>query len=200
MRPARVRGYGVVIMASVVAVGTAHAQQQEGLSFQLMGGGGGTFQNLNTAGTDYFTGGPYMSGTLNWQPSSQPGLEVRTGLAWTRHVLRTPRLGSGTKVNLFSLGVDVGYSYVNGRRFTSTLFAGGGAIMIHEGTTGATKVKAFSRLGIDADYQLSPRFEVFVQATAMIYEISNFPTTSVLARYHHRQGDGAFGGGVAVRF
>jgi hypothetical protein len=199
MSPVRFRTYGVVILASVVAVGQAHAQQ-EGLSFQLMGGGVGTFQNLNAAGTEYFTGGPYLSGTLNWQPARLPGGEVRTTLAWTRHVLRTPRVGAGTKVNLFSLGIDVGYSYVNGLRFTSTLFGGAGAIMIHEGTTGATKVKVFSRLGIDADYLFAPRFEVFVQAAAIIYEISNFPTTSVLAQYHHGQGDGVVGGGLAVRF
>ena len=87
----------------------------------LFGGGATTFQNLNIAGTEYLSGGPIVGGSLTWQPRSAQSLAIRADLAWTQHVLHTPRAGDGAKVDLLYIGPEVVFSFVNTERFSGGL-------------------------------------------------------------------------------
>lgn len=185
---------------ALLAPQPGRAQEREGLSLDILGGGVATFQHLNKSGTAYLNGGPFFGAVLDYAPSSAPGLALLGEVAWTHHELRGSVPGAGTGVELFSAGGDVGYIYVNTEKLSSAFFGGGGVLFIYEGTTTAAKPEPFSRLGLDARYRISARICLYAQVTGMIYTLSNFPSGSVLAGYDHHQGDAAFGAGMTVRF
>lgn len=191
---------GILMLTALTFAGPAHAQEREGFSLYALVGGVHTFQKLNKAGTAFLGGGPLLGAGVDWAPSNVPGLAVLGELAWTRHGLGGSQPGSGAQLDLVRAGLDLGWIFVNSERFSSTFFGGGGGLFVHDGRGGVTRLLPFSRLGLDAHYQLSRRVGVLVQTTAMIFTISNFPTGSVLAGYDHRQGDASIGAGVAVRF
>lgn len=190
---------GLVMLLAFVTPQRVPAQQREGLDLDVLVGGAGTFQKLNESGTAYLIGGPFFGAVLDWAPSSVPGLAVLGEAAWTRHELAGSVTGAGTRVDLFTVGADLGYIYIDTPKFSSTFFGGGGALFLHEASSGATRLEPFSRLGLDARYHLSPRLALYAQVAAMIYTLNHFPG-GVLAGYDHRQGDASIGAGVAVRF
>ena len=57
----------------------------------------------------------------------------------------------------------------------------------------------YEQFGLDGTYYLSNRFRLNARLSGVIYELSNFPTTSILGTYHHRQGDGVAELGVAMK-
>lgn len=193
------RWQAIMILAALGVARAAHAQQREGLSLFALGGGIRTFQKLNNSGTAYLGGGPFFGVGVDWAPPSVPGLAVLGEVAWTRHGLGGTQPGAGTQLDLFLAGVDLGWIFVNTEKVSSTFFGGGGGIIVHEGSAGVTRLIPFSRLGLDAHYQLSPRIGLVFQATGMIYTIRGFPSASALAGYDHHQGDGSIGAGVAVK-
>ena len=172
---------------------------EEGYSVTLFGGGATTFQNLNIAGTEYLSGGPIVGGSLTWQPRSAQSLAIRADLAWTQHVLHTPRAGDGAKVDLLYIGPEVVFSFVNTERFSGGLAGGGGGVFIRESATRASKLHVYEQFGLDGTYYLSNRFRLNARLSGVIYELSNFPTTSILGTYHHRQGEGLAELGVAMK-
>lgn len=191
---------GIVMLTALTLAGPAHAQEREGLSLFVLGGGVRTFQKLNDAGTAYLGGGPFFGAGVDWAPPSVPGLAVLGEVAWTRHGLGGSDPATGTQLDLLFAGADLGWIFVNTEKFSSTFFGGGGGLVLHEGSSGTTQLVPFSRLGLDAHYQLSPRLGVLLQATGMMYPFSNFPSTSVLTGYDHRQGDGSVAVGATMRF
>lgn len=191
---------GLFFLTVLMVPRPAHAQQREGLSLFVLGGGVRTFQKLNDAGTAFLGGGPFFGAGVDWAPESVPGLAVLGELAWTRHGLGGSQPPTGTQLDLISAGVDLGWIYVNTEKVSATFFGGGGALFLHEGASGTTRLEPFSRLGLDGHYQISSRVGLLVQLTGMMYTISGFPSTSVLAEYDHRQGDAWLGAGVTVRF
>lgn len=190
----------MVIVAALCAPQPGHAQEREGLSLDILGGGVGTFQHLNSSGTAYLNGGPFFGAVLDYAPSSAPGLALLGEVAWTHHQLLGSAPGAGTNVELFSAGGDVGYIFVDNDKFSSAFFGGGGVLLISERTTTAAKLKPFSRLGLDARYRISSKISLYAQVSGMIYTLSNFPSGSVLEGYDHHQGEGSIGAGVTVRF
>ncbi len=191
---------GLLLLTVLMVARPAHAQQREGLSLFVLGGGVRTFQKLNDAGTAFLGGGPFLGAGVDWAPENVPGLAVLGELAWTRHGLGGSQPTTGTQVDLILAGVDLGWIYVNTEKVSATFFGGGGGLFLHEGASGTTRLEPFSRLGLDAHYQISSRVGLLVQLTGMMYTISGFPSTSALAGYDHRQGDAWFGAGVTVRF
>lgn len=191
---------GILILAALMAARSAPAQEREGLSLFAVGGGIRTFEKLNDAGTAYLGGGTFFGAGVDWAPPSIPGLTVLGEIAWTRHGLGGSEPFSGTQLDLIFVGVDLGWVFVNTEKLSSNFFGGGGGLIQHEASSGTTRVVPFSRLGLDAHYRLSPRLGVLVQATGMVYPFNNFPNTSVLAGYDHRQIDGSLGAGAVVRF
>ena len=191
---------GLFCLTVLMVARPAHAQQREGLSLFALGGGVRTFQKLNDDGTAFLGGGPFFGAGVDWAPENVPGLAVLGELAWTRHGLGGSQPTMATQVDLILAGVDLGWIYVNTEKVSATFFGGGGGLFLHEGASGTTRLEPFSRLGLDAHYQISPRVGLLVQLTGMIYTISGFPSTSALAGYDHRQGDGWLGAGVTVRF
>ncbi len=209
MRATWLRYGRAVIVCTSIGVAPALAQRphaggvppevRQGFYLSVLAGGVSTFQNLNIAGTEYLSGGPYVGGALTWQPRTDQDLAVRAAFGWTRHTLNTPRVGNGTTVNYYSLGPEVDYIFVNSEHFTGGIFGGGGGMYIRESATGASKLHPYARLGLDGTYLLSPRFRLVAEISGDIYEISNFPTTSPLGPYHHRQGDGLAAVGIAMK-
>lgn len=191
------RKFGILILTALTVAWPAHAQEREGLSLFVLGGGVHTFQKLNGGGTAYLGGGALFGAGLDWAPSSTPGLSVLGELAWTRHGLGGTQPGAGTQLDLVEAGLDLGWIFVNKEKVSSTLFGGGGGMLIHE--PGITRLLPFSRLGLNAYYQVSPKVGLLIQATGTIYTISNFPSNSVLAGYDHHQGDGSIAAGVVLR-
>lgn len=192
----------VAILVALSMPPAAIAQEREGIDLDLLAGGAGTFQDLNASSTAYLASGPFFGAVVDWAPSSAPGLALLGEIAWTHHVLRgsDAGVGAGTHVELFSVGGDVGYIYVNTQQFAATFFGGGGVLFIYEATTTAARVKPFSRLGLDARYRISSRLLAYTQVAAMVYTLSGFPEGSVLAGYEHRQAEASIGVGLAVRF
>lgn len=190
----------MVIVAALCAPQPGSAQEREGLSLDILGGGAATFQHLNTSGTAYLNGGPFFGAVLDYAPSSAPGLALLGEVAWTHHQLLGSAPGTGANVELFSAGGDLGYIYVNTDKFSTAFFGGGGVLLISERATTAAKLTPFSRLGLDARYRISSRICLYAQVSGMVYTLSNFPSGSVLAGYDHHQGDGSIGAGVTVRF
>jgi hypothetical protein len=198
----------VVLATSLVGWAPALAQhgrtgvppfKQEGFSLSLMGGGVSTFQSLNIAGTEYLGGGPYVGGGLTWQPSADQDLAIRAVVGWTRHVLTTPRPGNGTVVNYVAFGPEIDYALVISEHFKGGIYGGAGGVFIRENVTGASKLHPYARLGLDGAYILSRRLWLVARVGGDIYELSNFPTTSPLGAYHHRQGDGMVAAGIALK-
>lgn len=209
MRATLLRCGRAVIVCSVIGVvpalaqrpraGGVPAQVRQGFYLTALVGGVSTFQNLNIAGTEYLSGGPYVGGSLTWQPRKDQNLAVRAAGGWTRHILYTPRAGNGTTVDYFSLGPEIDYILLNSEHFTGGIFGGGGGVYIRESTTGASKLHPYARLGLDGTYLLSSRFRAVAQISGDIYELSNFPTTSPLGPYHRRQGDGLAAVGIMMK-
>lgn len=199
----------LVLLSSICAAPPAIAQHgrgpaferppEEGYSVTLVGGGVSTFQNLNIAGTEYLSGGPYLGASLTWQPRSSQNLAIRADLGWTQHVLHTPRVGNGAKVDYVYIGPEVVFSFLNSERFAGGLAGGGGGVFIRENATHASKLHVYESLGIDGTYFLSNRFRLNARIGGVIYVLSNFPTTSVLGTYHHRQGDGLIALGIVMK-
>ena len=165
-------------------------------------GGVSTLEQLNTAGTDYLKTGIAAGGGLRWLLGDDlPGLSLRGEVTSVRSELRSPRVGSGTRINLLFYGVDLGCTCLSTGHFVSDFFAGGGGVSIHPAASGeATRTKPFLRFGVNLRYGLVSRLQLFAQGDALVFHLDGFPSTSVLGRYHHRQVDLAYTAGVAFRF
>lgn len=155
---------------------------------------------LNSSGTASLKGGPYIGGGVNWQMvSGDSSLILQGDVTWTREELRTDQTGSGTKVNLTFVGANFEYIYIQTRRFEFGLSGGGGVVFVYVvDTTGAIRARPFARLGLSARYVFRPTLQAFVQGFGTMYDLQNFPGTSVLGSYSRRQSPVGIGAGLAL--
>jgi hypothetical protein len=156
--------------------------------------------DLNTAGTAFLTGGLFVGGGLWWQPiATDSSLTIQGDFVWNRQQLHTTRAGSGTNVDVFLYGLNLDYTFWSHRRIAFTFSGGGGAAVLHVwDTTGAVHAQPFARFGLGARYTARRRLQLFLQTFGIVYELRNFPATSVLGPYSHRQSDVAIGLGAAL--
>lgn len=193
----------LVVFATRNGPGQSWTRHQEsGGRLSALIGGMSTLQYLNDAGTDSFIGGPFIAGSFRVPlGETLPDLYVGPDVAWTELTLSRPSAGSGTKVTFLFFGVDMAYTYLNLGRVTGDAFMGGGGVSVHPSDgSPSNKVRAFVKAGADISYAVSPKLQVFGQASVLAYRISNFAPTSVLGDYRAGQSHLGLGVGVVVRF
>jgi hypothetical protein len=193
------RGSAIVGITCLLAAAPATAQRHaRGVYVNV--GSLTTIADLNTAGTASLTGGLFVGGGLWWQPiATDSSLTVQGDVVWNRQQLHTTRAGSGTNVDLFLYGLNLDYIFWAHRRIALTFSGGGGAAVLHVwDTTGTVRAQPFARFGLGARYTAKRRLQLFVQTFGIVYELRNFPSTSVLGSYTHRQSDVAIGFGAAL--
>ena len=197
MRIARV--IWLVVMACLLVTSAVFGQRRA-RSIYLNVGSLTTISDLTSSGSASLSGGPYVGGGVSWQPIAvDSSLNILANVTWIRHELHTTRAGSGTKVDAWFYGIDLDYIYYARRRFEFTLAGGGGAVVLHVwDTTGVSRARAFARLGLGVRYVASRRLQYFVQTFGIVYDLRNFPVTSVLGPYDRRQSDVGIGLGVAL--
>lgn len=159
-----------------------------------------TITDLNTSGTSSLKGGLYFGGGVSWQPIATDSSLLLTGdFTWNRQTLHTLRTGDGTHVDNFYYGLNLDYVFFTHRRFEFTVGGGGGLLVIHAwDSTGASRARPFVRLGLGARYVAQRRLQLFLQTFGVVYELRNFPSTSVLGSYSRRQSAAGIGLGAAL--
>ena len=197
MRTARV--FRLVVMTYVLAT-TAALGQRQSRGIYLDVGSLTTIRDLNAAGTEFLSGGPAIGGGLFLVPfPTDSSLTFQADFVWNRQELHTTRAGSGTKVDLSLVGLNLDYILWTHRKWALTIAGGGGAAFLHVwDTTGVVRARPYARFGFGARYVASRRVQYFLQAFGILYDIRNFPATSVLGRYSRRQSDVGLGLGVAL--
>ena len=195
-----VRVVGLVLLTQLLAT-TAGLGQRRARGIYLNAGSLTTVADLNAAGTDFLSGGLYVGAGVSWQPIAvDSSLTVLGNVTWIRHTLHTSQAGSGANVDAFFYGLDLDYIYYARRRFAFTLAGGGGAVVLHVwDTKGVSRARPYARLGLGARYAATKRLQYFLQTFGIVYDLRNFPATSVLGPYHRRQSDVGIGLGVALR-
>lgn len=184
-----------------VLLGSGRAAAQQPRTFVYLGAGAlASLAKLNSSGTASLRGGPYIGGGVNWQVVPGDSSFVLQGdVTLTREELRTNQTGSGTKVNLTFVGANLEYIYIQTRRFEFTVSGGGGVVFVYVvDTTGAIRARPFARLGLSARYVFRPSLQAFVQGFGTMYDLQNFPSSSVLGPYTRRQSPVGIGAGLAL--
>lgn len=197
MRSARV--FQLTVMTCLLAAGAASAQRQpRGIYVDV--GGLTTIKDLNAAGTEFLSGGLALGGGLYFEPfATDSSLRIEADFTWNREELHTPGAGSGTKVDLSLLGLNLDYIFWAHRRWALTLAGGGGAAFLHVwDTTGVVRARPFARIGLGARYTANRRLQYVLQTYGILYDLRNFPANSVLGRYSRHQSDVGISLGVAL--
>lgn len=197
MRIARV--IGLLVITYIPTAPPASAQRTtRGIYLDV--GSLTTIKDLNTAGTEFLSGGPILGGGLYWEPfPTDSSLRFQGDFQWNRQTLHTPKAGSGTNVDLSMVSFNLDYIYWAHRRWALTLAGGGGAAFLHVwDTTGVVRARPFGRLGLGVRYAASRRVQYVLQTFGIIYDLRNFPANSVLGSYNRRQSDVGFNLGVAL--
>lgn len=191
---------GIALVSCALAVTGQGAAQRSRFSVYGNVGVLPTLAKLNSAGTASLQGGLYAGGGLNWQVvPNDSSLVLQGDVMWTRQTLHTVKAGSGTKVDLIWIGANLEYTWLQTRRCLFTVSGGGGVVAVHpQDSTAATRARPFARLGLGARYVLRPSVHLFVQGFGLMYDIQNFPATSVLGPYTHRQSEAGIGAGVSL--
>jgi hypothetical protein len=197
MRIARV--IGVLVISHTLAAPRASAQRTtRGIYVDV--GSLTTIKDLNSAGTEFLSGGPTLGGGLYWEPfSTDSSLRFEGDFIWNRQTLHTPKAGSGTKVDLSMVAFNLDYIYWAHRRWALTLAGGGGAVFLHVwDTTGVVRARPFGRFGLGVRYAASRRVQYVLRTFGIIYDLRNFPANSVLGPFNRPQSDVGFNLGVAL--
>jgi Outer membrane protein beta-barrel domain len=193
------RGIALLGVTCLFAVAPATAQRRaRGVYADV--GSLTTIADLNNSGTASLKGGLFVGGGLWWQPiATDSSLTVQGDFVWNREQLHTANAGSGTNVDLFLYSLNLDYIFWAHRRVALTLAGGGGAAVLHVwDTTGTVRARPFARFGLGARYTAKRRLQLFVQTFGIVYELRNFPSTSVLGAYSHRQSAVAISLGAAL--
>lgn len=189
----------LALACALLGSGRAAAQQARYSVYADLGAMS-ALADLNNSGTASLKGSVYIGGGLNWQVvPGDSSLVLQADVTWAPTTLRAGTAGSGTKVNLTFVGANFEYTWIQTRRVEFTVSGGGGAVAVYaRDTTGTIRLRPFARLGLGARYVVRRRLQVFAQGFGMIYDLQNFPSTSVLGPYNHRQSVVGIGAGLAL--
>jgi hypothetical protein len=187
------------MLASLLAAAPAAAQHRFSVYGDL--GAASSLADLTRSGSASLKASFFLGGGLNWQVvPNDSSLVLQGDVMWVPTTLHKTGPGSGTRVNLTFVGANLEYTWIQTRRFEFTISGGGGAVAVYaRDTIGVVRVRPFARLGLGARHAVKRSLHVFVQGFGTVYDLQNFPSTSVLGPYIRRQSVVGIGAGVAVR-
>ena len=178
---------------------TAPAAAQDRAVFLFARGGGyNGLSNLTDAGTsDFKKVGFDVGGGVGVQ--LHRNVSVRGDLTFARNELRDNQVTTGTKLNRFFYDAALQLQYPTASGLEPYLFAGGGAVTLHEvGTSGQNKTKAAGTFGLGFNYRIpNTQFGLFAEGKSWLYKLSGLQGT--LAGVDKTQYDIAWNGGVSYK-
>ncbi len=187
----------VAALLSVLSVGSAFAQGNEGQAIVVFGQGGGisALADLNDPGTADFKTGFNTGGGVAYRVSRH--VAVRGIFTYARATARDPQAAAfdGTKFNRLFYGGDVQLRLPFGSGVAPYVFAGGGAVTVDpSGSATASFTKGAGRAGLGVNYDL-PGIPVslFSEGAGWIYKWDRLG-------YDKTQFDVTWSGGVSYSF
>src|SRR6476620_2407806 len=187
---------GALVLGLVL---TAPAAAQDRAVFLFARGGGyNGLSNLTDAGTsDFKKVGCDVGGGVRVQ--LYRNVSVRGDLTFARNELRDNQVATGTKLHRCFYDAALQLQYPTASGLEPYLFAGGGAVTLHEvGTSGQNKTKAAGTFGLGFNYRIpNTQFGLFAEGKSWLYKLSGLQGT--LAGVDKTQYDGAWNGGVSYK-
>jgi len=189
------------IGALIIAFGAAASAGAQDHAVRLFARGGGynALTDLNQSGTsDFKKVGYNLGGGIGVQANRF--VTVRGDFSFGRNELRTNTAPTGVRANRFFYDAALQLQYPTASGFEPYLFAGGGAVTIHEvGTSGQNKTRGAGTFGLGLNYQVpgSP-IGIFAEGKSWLYKINNM--TGGLAGFDKTQYEIAWSGGISYRF
>lgn len=175
------------------------AAQDRAIRVFARSGGFNAVTNLNDAGTaDFNKVGFNVGGGVGVQVHRY--VTLRGDFTWAQNELRTNDVETGDKLNRFLYDAAIQLQYPTAVGLEPYLFAGGGAVTVHEiGTSGEDKTKGTGTFGLGLNYTV-PRTGLgfFVEGKGWLYEVSNL--NGFLSPYDKLQVEIGWNGGVSYRF
>ena len=187
---------GALILA--LALTAPAAAQDHAVFLFARGGGYNGLSNLTDAGTsDFKKVGFNVGGGVGVQVHRN--VSVRGDLTFARNELRNDQVATGTKLNRFFYDAALQLQYPTASGLEPYLFAGGGAVTLHEvGTSGQNKTKAAGTFGLGFNYRIpNTQFGLFAEGKSWLYKLSGMQGT--LAGIDKTQYDIAWNGGLSYK-
>jgi outer membrane protein with beta-barrel domain len=187
---------GALVLA--LALAAPAAAQDRAVFLFARGGGYNGLSNLDDAGTsDFKKVGFNVGGGVGVQLHRY--VSVRGDLTFARNELRDNQLTTGTKLNRFFYDAALQLQYPTASGLEPYLFAGGGAVTLHEvGTSGQNKTKAAGTFGLGFNYRIpNSQFGVFAEGKSWLYKLNGMQ--GALAGIDKTQYDIAWSGGVSYK-
>jgi len=187
---------GLIVALALVRPVSA---QDHAVNVFARSGGFNALTKLNDAGTvDLKKVGYNIGGGVGVQV--QRYVTLRGDFTYGQNELRTGGLTTGPKLNRFFYDGAVQLQYPTASGFEPYVFAGGGAVTIHQiGTTGQDETKGTGTFGVGVNYTV-PRtgFGLFAEGKSWLYKPSS--TSGALSGVDNVQYEVAWTGGVSYRF
>ena len=190
---------GALAIAIGAGAGNSAVAQDHAVRLFARGGGYNALTNLNDAGTsDFKKVGYSLGGGVGVQASRF--LTLRGDFNFGRNELRTNAVPTGVRTNRFFYDAAVQLQYPTASGLEPYLFAGGGAVTVHQvGTSGQNKTKAAGTFGLGLNYLIPrSRFSVFAEGKSWLYKLDQM--NGALAGFDKTQLEIAWTGGISYRF
>jgi outer membrane protein with beta-barrel domain len=187
---------GALVLA--LALAAPAAAQDRAVFLFARGGGYNGLSNLDDAGTsDFKKVGFNVGGGVGVQLHRYAS--VRGDLTFARNELRDNQLATGTKLNRFFYDAALQLQYPTASGLEPYLFAGGGAVTLHEvGTSGQSKTKAAGTFGLGFNYRIpNSQFGLFAEGKSWLYKLNGMQ--GALAGIDKTQYDIAWNGGISYK-
>jgi opacity protein-like surface antigen len=191
------RRLGAALIFALALAAPAAAQDRAVFLF-ARGGGYNGLSNLDDAGTsDFKKVGFNVGGGVGVQVHRN--VSVRGDLTFARNELRDNQVATGTKLNRFFYDAALQLQYPTASGLEPYLFAGGGAVTLHEvGTSGQNKTKAAGTFGLGFNYRIpNTQFGLFAEGKSWLYKLNGMQ--GALAGVDKTQFDVAWNGGVSYK-
>jgi Outer membrane protein beta-barrel domain len=174
------------------------AQNQAVYVFAKAGGVNALTSLTGANGADLKATGYTLAAGAGWQV--QRYITIRGDFTYAQSPLHRNSMETGQDVNRFFYDAAVQLQYLTSSGFEPYVFAGGGAVTIHQvGTSGGDVTKGTFTYGLGLNYAV-PRtgLQLFVEGKSWVYDASSL--NGALAAANQWQDELAWSGGVAYRF
>jgi Outer membrane protein beta-barrel domain len=187
---------GALALSAVMAAPAL--AQNHAVWFAAKSGGFNAVTNLDAAGTtDFKRVGYNLGGAIG--VDLQRYVAIRADFSFARNQLRSTGTLTGDRLNRFFYDAAVQLQYPTSAGVEPYVFAGGGAITLHEvGTSGQNKTKATGTAGLGVSYTIpGTNVGIFAEGQGWVYKLKDLGGS--LAGYDKTQVEITWGGGVSYR-